>query len=110
MTGWDGHTLALYVADQAIWAEVQCPHSDTDLTTVSFERQPRCRTEPREPGVPWPDCSVARGWADVGHDAFEGGARFDITSLPSRIGWRWDQKDGLYVWPLSTEDIPAVTA
>ena len=112
MSDWDGHTLALYIADQEISADVRCPHADEDLTAVSFEKQPRCRTEPREPGVPWPDCMVAEGWRDVGHDAFESGRRFDIAALPVRIGWRWDREDGLYVWPLSTEDTtndPAVT-
>jgi hypothetical protein len=104
VSDWDGHTLTLHIGTQEISADAHCPHSGEDLTAVGFEKLPRCRTEPREPGVPWPDCSVIRGWKDVGAEAIEG-ARFGIAALPVRIGWRWDSKDGLYVWPIeSTED------
>jgi hypothetical protein len=102
-TGWDGHTLALYARDMEITADVICPHAGKDLSDVPFEQQPRCRTEPREPGVPWPDCQVAQGWHDVGHDALDVAERYDIRDLPIRITWRWAAEDGLYVAPLPVE-------
>jgi hypothetical protein len=109
---WDGHTLALHIDSMEIGATTVCPHDDAALAELPWGKQPRCRTEPREPGVPWPDCSVARGWKDAGTDAIETMGRFDVTAVPVRIGWCWDSEDGLYVWPIATPDetASAVTA
>lgn len=98
-SGWDGHTLAPYVRNQEITADVVCPHAGRDLSALSFNQLPRCRTEPREPGTPWEECQVASGWHDDGHDVLDAPSRSDLTDLPIRIGWRWTD-DGLCIWPL----------